>query len=135
MKQIWKEATIFLFTIILVTSSSAMAGVNNLETKKSSNTNSGSKGDYIVWDNNMDYDNLVAAIEPQTPVNIDVYPADDFQFETLTYVTGVRWIGGYIDYNPETWNWCIDIYFDDGTGDFPGDEKRRNSRKCLGDGS
>jgi uncharacterized repeat protein (TIGR01451 family) len=133
MKKIWIKATILLIAMVLVSSSIAIADINNLETQKSLDTNPiitsdiinknvGSKGDNIVWDNGLDYDGFVAAVEPLTPGHIDVYPADDFEFETLTYVTGVRWIGGYIDANPETWDWCIVIYFDDGTGDFPGEE-------------
>jgi uncharacterized repeat protein (TIGR01451 family) len=124
MKKFWKEATIMLIAMVLVSSSIAIADVNNLETQKSTiiNQNVGPMEDNIVWDNGMDYDDLVAAIEPFAPGHVDAYPADDFQFETPTYVTGVHWIGGYTYNNPESWEWCIDIYTDDGTGDLPGEE-------------
>jgi uncharacterized repeat protein (TIGR01451 family) len=124
MKKLWKKATILLIAMVFISSSIAIADINNLETKisKVENPVITLERDYIVWDNGMDYDSLVAAIEPQTSGNIDVYPADDFQFETPTYVNGVHWIGGYIDSSSEEWDWCIDIYFDDGTGESPGEE-------------
>ena len=115
MKNIWKEATIFIISIILISSSVAIADI----TKKQ---NVGPIDEYIVWDNDMDFDNLAEAIEPINPINIDVYPADDFQLETPSYLTGIIWIGGFIFADPEPWDWCIDIYLDDGTGNFPGDE-------------
>ena len=115
MKNIGKEATIFLISIILISSSVAIAEINKKQ-------NLGLIDEYIVWDNNMDFDNLVEAIDPINPIYIDVYPADDFQLETPSYITGVNWIGGFIDTEPEPWDWCIDIYFDDGTGELPGEE-------------
>lgn len=124
MKKLLREATILLIVMVLVSSSISIADINKLESQKTTviNQNVSPIVEHIAWDNGMDYDNLVAAIEPQTPISMDVYPADDFQFDTITYVTGVHWIGGYIDLNPEDWDWCIDIYFDDGTGEMPGEE-------------
>ena len=133
MKNLWIKVNILLITMVLVSSSIAIADINNLETKKSSNTNSiitrdiiiqnvGPIAEYIIWDNDMDLDDLVAAIKPQNPLNIDVYPADDFQLENNAYISGVNWIGGFLEPNPQSWDWCIDIYLDDGTGEMPGEE-------------
>jgi uncharacterized repeat protein (TIGR01451 family) len=115
MKNICKKATMFIISMILVSSSIAIADINNKQNVEPID-------EYIVWDNDMDFDNLVAAIQPINPVNIDVYPADDFQLEAISYVTGVIWIGGFIDTEPEPLDWCIDIYLDEGTGELPGEE-------------
>lgn len=83
--------------------------------------------EYVAWDNNMDYDDMLPArgemINPEY-----AYPADDFTFEIDTVVTEIHWIGGYYDtgYNKTHWNWTIVFYEDDGTGTKPGDLYGKN---------
>jgi hypothetical protein len=75
----------------------------------------------IVWDNGMDYDDLLRA-EFDENASIDAFPADDFSFINDTIIKDVTWIGGYwsTGYNESHWTWEIVFYNDDGTGDKPG---------------
>jgi hypothetical protein len=69
----------------------------------------------IVWDNGMEDDAIVIAIEDdQYPIYAEC--ADDFRFDTLTEVCDVHWIGGYwkgVGYNSCHWPWKITFYNDD----------------------
>ncbi|GAI08212.1 unnamed protein product, partial [marine sediment metagenome] len=76
----------------------------------------------IIWDNGMDYIGLGAAqLDDQYPFEAEC--ADDFIFNVSTEVCDVHWIGGYWngdDYNIVHWPWEITFYYDDGTGERPG---------------
>jgi hypothetical protein len=74
----------------------------------------------ILWDNGMDYSGLCAA--QMEAGGLDCRQADDFLFEEDTEVFDVHWIGGYwqTGYQNAHWPWEIIFWFDDGTGNAPG---------------
>jgi uncharacterized repeat protein (TIGR01451 family) len=121
MKKFWKEAVVMLLVIVLVFSSVAIADIKINESKIKSITNLEGSGigaiDDIVWDNDMSYIGAMAAQWDKT-IPFDCYLADDFQFEEITEVKDVHWIGGYAekDYQYGDFDWCISFMYDDGTG-------------------
>jgi len=75
----------------------------------------------IVWDNEMEYENMLAAHWDDT-FNLDAYPADDFRFDDDTMVTDVHWVGGYwgTNYTQGDFDWDIIFYEDRGDEAAPG---------------
>ena len=124
--KILKGAVVLLLAIAMIFSSVAVANTRVKQTEITLNTTHEGSGEgargVIVWDNGMDYSGLGAAQKD------DVYPfyaecADDFHFEEDTEVCDVHWIGGYWngdEYNQIHWPWEITFYYDDGTGERPG---------------
>ena len=119
-------AVVLLFAIALVFSSMAIANTqikqSNLETNTShEGSGIGARG-AIVWDNGMQYGGLGASQE-DTQYPLSFMCADDFLFEEPTEVCDVHWVGGYWNdatYNTVHWPWMITFYYDDGTGERPG---------------
>lgn len=75
----------------------------------------------IVWDNNMDYEALIATQWDEIMV-LDPIVADDFQFEEDTVIDDLHWMGGYwnTDYQSGDFNWSITFYEDRGDEAAPG---------------
>ena len=120
-------AVVLLFAIALVFSSMAIANTqikqSNLETNTShEGSGIGARG-AIVWDNGMQYGGLGASQE-DTQYPLSFMCADDFMFDVPTEVCDVHWVGGYwnddVNYNLVHWPWMITFYYDDGTGERPG---------------
>ena len=126
MKKILRGAVVLLIAFVMVFSTSVIADTQikqNQITLFSDNEISGegigARGG-IVWNNGMNYENLLAAQQPVNPGHIDAYPADDFHFDQDTEVCDVHWIGGYWSGDPEPWNWCVMFWYDQGDGEAPG---------------
>jgi len=126
MREILKVAVVLLIAIAMVFSTVAIADTRDKQNQKTfvsdneiSGEGIGARGD-IVWDNGMNYNGLLNAQEPISTGHIDAYPADDFHFEENTEVCDVHWIGGYLEGDPQQWDWCILFYYDRGDGCAPG---------------
>lgn len=128
--RILKKGGFFVIVLIMILSTATGAMVENKPhdlTSEIFTKNNGSyaiannKG-YMIWDNQMSYNDLLQAEEDKIN-QVDAYPADDFTFEIDTVVTEVLWVGGYSDvgYDTTHWNWTIAFYEDDGTGSKPGE--------------
>ncbi|UCB52092.1 MAG: hypothetical protein JSV10_08910, partial [Candidatus Zixiibacteriota bacterium] len=76
----------------------------------------------VVWDNGMQYENLLSAQIESDPSGLISEPADDFQFATDQMVNDVHWIGGYFSGPPNVgdFDWRVTFYNDDGSGNKPG---------------
>jgi hypothetical protein len=127
MRKILKGAVGLLIAITMVFSTVAIADTqtNEADLELTSTPTSGSAPGAIgsvVWDNGMDYENLGAAqIDEEYPFEAEC--ADDFHFEEDTEVCDVHWVGGYwqTNYQNAHWPWQITFYYDDGSGERPGD--------------
>jgi hypothetical protein len=77
---------------------------------------------FVLWDNGMDYNNLLTAQIESDPSGIISEPADDFQFDADQVVSDVHWIGGYYNGPPVDgdFDWQITFYNDFGDGTKPG---------------
>jgi hypothetical protein len=125
MRKILKGAVVLLIAMAMVFSTVAIADTQTNDiTPELSTTHSGSANGArgsVVWDNGMDYSGLGAAqIDEQYPFYAEC--ADDFHFEVDTEVCDVHWVGGYwqTGYNEAHWPWQITFYYDDGSGERPG---------------
>lgn len=132
-KNILKITSVLLITTTMILSTIAVTANTNDDTQlillvspKSSTVNKQVNlqilDGIVVWDNGMNYENLLAAQwDPNDP--LDAYPADDFHFEEDTEVCDVHWVGGYWgqNYQQGACKWCIAFYYDRGDGKAPGE--------------
>jgi hypothetical protein len=74
----------------------------------------------VLWDNGLHYHGYFPTQwDPLFP--FDCIMADDFLFEETTIITGVNWIGGYMNpANDGDFDWNITFYEDAGDGNKPG---------------
>jgi hypothetical protein len=128
MRKILRGAVVLLIAFAMLFSTVALADTQTkqdqitLTSGESSGEGAGARGT-VVWDNGMNYDNLGASQEDTNyPLTAEI--ADDFHFEEDTEVCDVHWVGGYwnddVNYNQVHWPWKITFYYDDGSGERPG---------------
>jgi len=123
-KYILEEAGALLIVAALVISMAAATATTENEQPELTLTTEATQGIFqnIVWDNGMEYDGLGASQE-DTQYPLSFMCADDFMFAAPTEVCDVHWVGGYWNdptYNTVHWPWIITFYYDDGTGERPG---------------
>jgi hypothetical protein len=125
-----KIVGIFIVTLLIVTSLPVIGHINerhpnliiNIITLNNNqkNTISVNNDGNVLWDNGMHYHGYYPSQwDPLFP--FDCIMADDFIFEETTLITGVNWIGGYM--NPADdgdFDWNITFYEDAGDGNKPG---------------
>ena len=123
-QNILKEAGVLLIVSVMVLSTVVVtANTNDLQIesqKYNTGSNNYSKGD-IVWDNDMSYTDAEYAVWDEVN-NFDFIVADDYIFTENTLVSGVKWVGGYVEsgYQQGNFDWAIVFYNDDGTENAPG---------------
>jgi len=120
-KYILRGASIFLLTILLILTSVVVTANKESMVQLSYTNYIGECREDIFWDNNMNYSGTIQA-QYDSVINLDAYPADDFQFTLDTNIKDVHWIGGYWfgDYQHGDFNWSILFYLDRGDGNAPG---------------
>jgi len=76
---------------------------------------------FVVWDNCMEYNDVVFAYYNETTDEY-IIEADDFIFDEETEVLGIHWIGGFFGENQQQpiKEWKIIFYEDKGDGKAPG---------------
>jgi hypothetical protein len=85
------------------------------------------RGGVVVFDNDMSGVFTLHASQADTYINLDPRSADDFSFLTADgsdiCIHDVHWIGGYWNMYgyPGEFDWAVEFYEDDGTGNAPGD--------------
>jgi hypothetical protein len=117
-KNILKGAFVLIVAAVLVFSTTAVTADTQKPELTLMNEPEPQQLGTVVWDNGMNYDNLLAAQWDST-IQFDAHPADDFHFDEVTEVCDVHWIGGYWNGDPAEFDWCISFYYDDGTGNAP----------------
>ncbi|UCF50005.1 MAG: PKD domain-containing protein [Thermoplasmatales archaeon] len=118
-----KEAIVLVIALSMILSTSVIAETDDFQTPKTKIEGSGQAPGAIgsvVWDNGMEYENLMATQWDES-IDFDSYVADDFHFDEDTTVLDVHWVGGYwgTDYDIGAFDWCISFMYDDGTGESP----------------
>ena len=113
-KTLLKRVGVFLLTVVMVLSASAVIANTNKITIINSADKSGHKASasQFVWDNDLTYEVLLACQMDPTYGELGS-DADDFQLTATQTIGTIYWIGGYWNGNPGSTSWQITFYADD----------------------
>jgi hypothetical protein len=123
-----KEAVVLLLTLVMVSSTLAVANTHKIQPTVSTN-DSGPTGpssmNAVAWDNAMGY-SIGSLAAQYYPGDIDAFPADDFKLDHTYDINSVLWQGGYYNCQYATGGhdygfiWNITFYDHNATGNKPG---------------